>query len=292
MGIHESPDQPRGRTHRHRRRRPRRQHGPRGVASGGCSPRSRATAWRWSIAATWPGRPTPGSRRSTVTATCPKWCSGAARCTKRCTPSSAVAPADPAGRRPLPGDRLDQRGCAPLPRSRQEAARDVARRARRLQHRPAHAERQHPRHAGGLPVRPGPAELIEIGGKVPAMNPKHDPPDRHPQRRPRREEAGAPVRLRSVRHALHRRDGHAPGDGTGAGTIDANTHLHVSFDVDFLDPEIAPGVDTTVPGGPTYREAQLCMEMIADTGALASLDVMELNPASTCATRLPSWRST
>ncbi|MFM7533725.1 MAG: arginase [Rubrivivax sp.] len=62
-------------------------------------------------------------------------------------------------------------------------------------------------------------------------------------------------------------------------TLDANTHLHLSFDVDFLDPEIAPGVGTTVPGGPTYREAQLCMEMIADTGRLASLDVMELNPA-------------
>jgi len=62
-------------------------------------------------------------------------------------------------------------------------------------------------------------------------------------------------------------------------TLDAQTHLHVSFDVDFLDPEIAPGVGTTVPGGPTYREAQLCMEMIADTGRLASLDVMELNPA-------------
>ena len=61
--------------------------------------------------------------------------------------------------------------------------------------------------------------------------------------------------------------------------MDADTHLHVSFDVDFLDPEIAPGVATTVPGGPTYREAQLCMEMIADTGRLASLDVMELNPA-------------
>ena len=61
--------------------------------------------------------------------------------------------------------------------------------------------------------------------------------------------------------------------------LDDNTHLHVSFDVDFLDPEIAPGVGTTVPGGPTYREAQLCMEMIADTGRLASLDVMELNPA-------------
>ena len=53
----------------------------------------------------------------------------------------------------------------------------------------------------------------------------------------------------------------------------------MSFDVDFLDPDIAPGVGTTVPGGPSYREAQLCMEMIADTGRLASLDVMELNPA-------------
>jgi len=61
--------------------------------------------------------------------------------------------------------------------------------------------------------------------------------------------------------------------------VDADTHLHVSFDVDFLDPEVAPGVGTTVRGGPTYREAQLCMEMIADTGRLASLDVMELNPA-------------
>jgi arginase len=61
--------------------------------------------------------------------------------------------------------------------------------------------------------------------------------------------------------------------------VDAETHLHVSFDVDFLDPAIAPGVGTTVPGGPTYREAQLCMEMIADTGQLGSLDIMELNPA-------------
>ncbi len=56
-------------------------------------------------------------------------------------------------------------------------------------------------------------------------------------------------------------------------------HLHVSFDVDFLDPTIAPGVGTTVPGGPTYREAQLCMEMIYDSGLMRSLDVMEPNPA-------------
>lgn len=59
----------------------------------------------------------------------------------------------------------------------------------------------------------------------------------------------------------------------------SDIHLHVSFDVDFLDPEIAPGTGTTVRGGPNYREAQLCMEMIADTGKLASLDIVELNPA-------------
>lgn len=52
--------------------------------------------------------------------------------------------------------------------------------------------------------------------------------------------------------------------------LDESTHLHVSLDVDFLDPAIAPGVGTTVRGGPTYREAQLCMEMVADTGRLAS----------------------
>ncbi|MDC8011062.1 arginase [Tahibacter soli] len=61
--------------------------------------------------------------------------------------------------------------------------------------------------------------------------------------------------------------------------VDADTHLHVSFDVDFLDPAIAPGVGTRVKGGPNYREAQLVMEMIADTGRVGSLDIVELNPA-------------
>ena len=61
--------------------------------------------------------------------------------------------------------------------------------------------------------------------------------------------------------------------------LDERTHLHLSLDVDFLDPGIAPAVATAVPGGPTWREAQLCMEMIADTGRLGSLDLVELNPA-------------
>ena len=54
--------------------------------------------------------------------------------------------------------------------------------------------------------------------------------------------------------------------------------LHVSFDVDFLDPDIAPGVGTTVPGGATFREAHLVMEMLHDTGLVRSLDLVELNP--------------
>ena len=61
--------------------------------------------------------------------------------------------------------------------------------------------------------------------------------------------------------------------------VDADTHLHISFDVDMLDPSIAPGTGTRVPGGVNYREAQLMMEMIADTGRLASLDIVEVNPA-------------
>ncbi len=135
----------------------------------------------------------------------------------------------------------------------------------------------------GMPVAclcgHGPQQLIQIGGTVPAISPK----------------VVRQIGIRSV-DAGEKRFVHEVGlevfdmryiDEMGMrhtmelalATLDANTHLHVSFDVDFLDGELAPGVGTTVLGGPTYREAQLCMEMIADTGRLASLDVMELNPA-------------
>jgi arginase len=59
---------------------------------------------------------------------------------------------------------------------------------------------------------------------------------------------------------------------------DADGILHVSFDVDFLDPAIAPGVGTTVPGGATFREAHLIMEILHDSGLVTSLDLVELNP--------------
>ncbi|MEM7545577.1 MAG: arginase [Pseudomonadota bacterium] len=58
----------------------------------------------------------------------------------------------------------------------------------------------------------------------------------------------------------------------------AGGRLHVSLDVDFLDPAIAPAVGTTVPGGATFREAHLIMEMVHDSGLATSMDLVELNP--------------
>jgi len=54
--------------------------------------------------------------------------------------------------------------------------------------------------------------------------------------------------------------------------------LHVSLDLDFLDPALAPGVGTPVPGGATFREAHLTMELLSDSGLVGSVDLVELNP--------------
>ncbi len=135
----------------------------------------------------------------------------------------------------------------------------------------------------GMPVAclcgHGPQALIEIGGQVPAINPKwiRQIGIRSVDEGEKRFVHQVGLEVFDMRYIDEMGMRHAM--ELALATLDANTHLHVSFDVDFLDPEIAPGVGTTVPGGPTYREAQLCMEMIADTGRLGSLDVMELNPA-------------
>jgi arginase len=135
----------------------------------------------------------------------------------------------------------------------------------------------------GMPVAclvgHGPRELVEMSGAVPAVNPKNvrqigirsvDPGEKRFVHQVGLEVFDMRyIDEMGMRHTME----------LALATMDANTHLHVSFDVDFLDPDFAPGVGTTVMGGPTYREAQLCMEMIADTGRMASLDVMELNPA-------------
>jgi arginase len=64
-------------------------------------------------------------------------------------------------------------------------------------------------------------------------------------------------------------------EAVGRGT----SGLHVSFDLDVCDPSIAPGVGTLVKGGLNYREAHLLMELIAETGRLTALDLVEVNPA-------------
>jgi arginase len=135
----------------------------------------------------------------------------------------------------------------------------------------------------GMPVAillgHGPKELIGIGGRTPAIQPGEirqigirsvDLGEKKFVH-----ELGFEVYdMRYIDETGMRQTMHSALAGLGR-----DTHLHLSFDVDFLDPDIAPGVGTTVPGGPSYREAQLCMEMVADTSLLASLDVMELNPA-------------
>ena len=135
----------------------------------------------------------------------------------------------------------------------------------------------------GMPVAclcgRGPQELVSMSGAVPAITPdvvrqigirSVDPAEKRLVH-----DVGLDIYdMRYIDEVGMRRVMEEALDG-----VDADTHLHVSFDVDFLDPSIAPGVGTTVPGGPNYREAQLVMEMIADSGRMGSLDIVELNPA-------------
>jgi len=135
----------------------------------------------------------------------------------------------------------------------------------------------------GMPVAclcgHGPDELTGIGGTVPAIS-----PDMIRQIGIRSVDEGEKRLVHEVGIDIYDMRyideiGIKAAMEEALGGVDEDTHLHVSFDVDFLDPSIAPGVGTTVRGGPNYREAQLVMEMIADTGRVGSLDIVELNPA-------------
>src|SRR4029450_6740116 len=74
--------------------------------------------------------------------------------------------------------------------------------------------------------------------------------------------------LRGVEAAMREALAHVAGDG----------FVHLSLDMDVLDPEVAPGVGTPVRGGLSYREAPLAMELVAESGVLSSLEVVEVNP--------------
>jgi arginase len=132
----------------------------------------------------------------------------------------------------------------------------------------------------------GPAELTGIAGHVPMIHPDNvaivglrsvDDIERYNVR-------GAGV------HPFTMRDIDERGMRTvmqqAIHAVSSNTSgFHLSFDLDAVDPDEAPGVGTPVHGGITYREAHLAMEMICDSGLMTSLELVELNPVMDVANR-------
>jgi arginase len=135
----------------------------------------------------------------------------------------------------------------------------------------------------GMPVAVllghGPDKLTSIGGKFPKVNPANvalvgirslDEGEKH-----RLKETGVQVHTMSDidRHGIHRVMKKAL-----ARVTDGTDHVHVSFDLDAVDPTVAPGVGTPVKGGLDYREAHLIMELLHDSGVMTSLEMVEVNP--------------
>ena len=125
----------------------------------------------------------------------------------------------------------------------------------------------------------GDPELTGLGGRTPKVDPKNvvligvrdlDPGERETLR-----SSGATIYTirevdeRGMRDVVHEAV-------RIAGTVTAG--IHVSFDLDVIDPEEAPGVGTAIAGGITYREAHLAMEILAESGKVVSVDLVEVNP--------------
>ncbi len=124
----------------------------------------------------------------------------------------------------------------------------------------------------------GRRELVDLGHTGPKVDPRNvvliGVRDLDPEERVMLRDSGATVyTMRSIDER-----------GIGAvvhealGRLSHLAGLHVSLDMDALDPREAPGVGTPVPGGLSYREAHVLMEIVADSGLLRSLDVVEINP--------------
>lgn len=135
----------------------------------------------------------------------------------------------------------------------------------------------------GMPVAAllgeGPAELTSIGGEGPKVDPRNVA-----MVAIRSLDQGEKVRLKRYGVAVHTM---SEVDRTGidkvmkealARVTDGTDRVHVSFDLDAVDPTVAPGVGTPVKGGLDYREAHLLMEMLSDSGVMTSLEVVEANP--------------
>jgi arginase len=135
----------------------------------------------------------------------------------------------------------------------------------------------------GMPVAclcgVGPMELTGLGGRVPALAASElrligvrsvDPGEAQLVQRLGLEVSGMDALHSAGVNAVMAR---------ALADLPADAHLHVSLDLDFLDPEVAPGTGTVVAGGASLQQARQCLQLIARCGRLGSLDVMELNPA-------------
>jgi len=135
----------------------------------------------------------------------------------------------------------------------------------------------------GMPVASllghGPTELTGIGGRQPKVDAANvalvgirslDEGEKH-----RLKATGVQVHTMSDidRHGIHRVMKKAL-----ARVTDGTDYVHVSFDLDAVDPTVAPGVGTPVKGGLDYREAHLIMELLHDSGVMTSLEMVEVNP--------------
>jgi arginase len=125
----------------------------------------------------------------------------------------------------------------------------------------------------------GPPELVNLLGFAPKVNPKNVAlvGIRDVDELERSELRGAGVRAFTMREIDERGMRDVMRDAIAVAT-EGTAGFHLSLDLDFVDPEFAPGVGTPVRGGATYREAHLAMEMICDSNQMLSLEVVEVNP--------------
>lgn len=135
----------------------------------------------------------------------------------------------------------------------------------------------------------GPARLAELAGKIPMVDPRRvvlvgvrrvDTKEKENIRR-------AGIHLFSMRDIDEQGMRKVMAQAIGIASK-RTSGFHVSLDMDFVDPSEAPGVGTPCPGGVTYREAHLAMEMIADSGQMRSLEIVEVNPILDSANRTAS----
>jgi arginase len=131
----------------------------------------------------------------------------------------------------------------------------------------------------------GPRELVDVGRKGAKINPDKvvliGPRELDPDEKKSLRKSGCTIfTMRDIDE-----QGMSNVIAQGLEKLKNCANIHVSLDMDSIDPNEAPGVGTPVPGGLTYREAQLMMEIISDTGRLCSLDIMETNPIVDIANR-------